>query len=126
MEDLKWCFSTNGATFDGGFDSREEVLAEAFACASESAETVDIGRCKPIDFKEIAEHLVGSDAIEDAVYCQISDLIGDCAVDATTRGDLNELADQLVPLMQAWLKKHYGSFYEVSETENIMILRGAK
>lgn len=123
MSDLKWCFSTNGETFDGNFDSREDALTEAFACVSEGTQSVDIGRCKPIDFKEIAEHIVGADAIGDAVYVQISDLVGDCAEDATTRGDLNELADQMVPVVEAWLKKHYGSFYEVSETENIMVLR---
>ena len=117
MSEMKWCFSTNGETFDGRFDSREEAIEEARESGEDFA---DIGRAKPIDFAEIAR-LLAKDTLEDAIICQIGDLVGDCAEGAAQSRDFVSLANQVAPILEAWLTKHYSRFYEVVQTESVKL-----
>lgn len=117
MNEMKWCYSANAETFTGSFETRLGALQEAIDASS--CDYVTLGRCKPLDFMDIAKSIVGRDELEERVFCQISDVVGDCAEDAVSREDFAELESKVLPIVSAWLEKHFGSYYEVTETEEV-------
>ena len=118
MSEMKWCFSTNGETFEGAFCYREEAIEEARESGND---IVDIGRSKPIDFAKMAR-VLAKDTLEDAIICQISDIVGDCAEDAAQSKDFLDLANQVAPILEAWLTRHYSVFYEVVQIESVELI----
>jgi hypothetical protein len=120
MSELKWCYSTNSETFQGEFDSREEAMDAADGGATE------LGRCKPLDLEALARRIFSASDLDDLIHTQLSDLVGDCAEDAISFQDFQELEGSILPIATAFLEKHLKGFCEVIETESVIVLTPAQ